>query len=265
MALLLAVILGIFAMFAVLLTLKKKEALLKQGVMPIRVALAVDNVPAGKELKLDHIQWAEVPKAIYESMGGELISGEKELEKYLGKKVLREIKSGEYLFRYKLTNPDEVETKDLNDMVSRGMRAISIGVDFPQGVSGLLKPGYHVDVLASFEIEIKGFGKYEVTATIVRDREILAIDSYTQVESELSPRRRRALSEYSSVTLMVRPEEAELLAHAHQFGNLHLAFRRKRDKIRSTPAVDVYSIVGRTNLRIKQLEQVKMMLQPKTE
>jgi pilus assembly protein CpaB len=108
------------------------------------------------------------------------------------------------------------------------MRAVTVAVDPVSGVGGYLKPGDHVDVVATFRTF--GIDREAVARTVLQDVQLLALGS--QIEKERL-RKDGAKPSFSSgkdtATLLVTPAEAERLALAEAEGKLRLALRSAGD------------------------------------
>ena len=104
-----------------------------------------------------------------------------------------------------------------------GMRAVSIGVDDATGISGLVFPGDRVDVILTHEVEAKIAGTNDkvtrrVSETIIVRVRVLAIDQNTD-DLEGKPLRAK------TITLEVKPSQAEIIAVAVRMGSLTLSLR----------------------------------------
>src|SRR6185503_17989968 len=94
----------------------------------------------------------------------------------------------------------------LSMLVRPTMRAASIEVDQVSGVSGFVLPGDRVDVLIT--LEQRGQMDNAVTKTLLQNIEVLASGQKTDQKDN------KPLS-VQAVTLLVDPDGAEKLAHAH--------------------------------------------------
>src|SRR5439155_16731747 len=106
-------------------------------------------------------------------------------------------------------------------IIRDGMRAMSVRVDEVIGVAGFVLPGTHVDVLLSLD---KGDNRSQsITRTILQNVQILAAGQSVTRDKEGKPQT------VSVVTLLVSPEDAELLVLATKEGRLQLALRNTLD------------------------------------
>ncbi len=105
------------------------------------------------------------------------------------------------------------------------MRAVTVAVDPIIGVAGFLKPGDHVDVVATFNVN-----KGTVTKTVLQDVELLATGSQV-VEEEIDPSTGKPAKPKAqpNATLAVTPTEAEKLILAESKGKLRLTLRSAGD------------------------------------
>jgi pilus assembly protein CpaB len=121
--------------------------------------------------------------------------------------------------------------------VPAGMRAVSIQIDQVKGVSGLLHPGDHVDVMS---IPPRGQGDPQAY-TFLRDVVVLAVGAdYTNPQSAAvanappgAPTPPPAPA--ATVTLSVTPEQADILAAADLNSTVRLALRPPHERAQSQP------------------------------
>jgi pilus assembly protein CpaB len=118
----------------------------------------------------------------------------------------------------------------LSMLVRPNMRAASIEVNQVSGVSGFVLPGDRVDVLTT--VDPRNAGDNAITRTLLQNIEVLAAGQKTQQQDN------RPIS-VQSVTLLVDPEGAEMLAHAQHEGEIHLVLRNPEDQ--ETAPVDAFS------------------------
>ncbi len=104
--------------------------------------------------------------------------------------------------------------------IPEGFRATSIKVTMETAVASLIKPGDHVDIIAFLR---KGIDIPQTTSkTILRDVRVFAVNSETtrQVDAE------GVVSSAKTVSLLVRPNQVEMINLAGQLGKLQLSLRR---------------------------------------
>ncbi len=120
--------------------------------------------------------------------------------------------------------------------VPKGMRMLTLSLSESGAMEGLLYPGSLVDVLGSFNLGSKfgSRGQSEtISMTLLRGIQVLAVEDRTIVseadEIEASPANRR-MGRQRLVSLMVTPEQAEMLQLAAEHGKISLTMRNPLDK-----------------------------------
>ncbi len=108
--------------------------------------------------------------------------------------------------------------------IPEGMRAVTVSVDPTKTHSGQIQPGDRVDVLVTYKARTE-------KALVSRTKAVL---EYIQVFS-VDSRRASAAGETQeisakNISLLVSPDQANLLMLAENKGMLHLALRHKSDK-----------------------------------
>jgi pilus assembly protein CpaB len=151
----------------------------------------------------------------------------------------------------------------LSFMIPEDMRAVTVPVDDVSGLSGLIKPGDHVDILATFELKDDS----AITRTVLQDVEVLAL-STTMIAAEApkpaaapaaegekgkapagggqaAPPQGETPKKYPTATLAVTPGDAQKLVLADAKGKLRLTLRRAGDRAFSAvaPAVN-WDLIG---------------------
>lgn len=109
-----------------------------------------------------------------------------------------------------------------------GMRAVSVGVNAVTGVSGLIWPGDHVDVLLTQQVQAAALGQSVFSETVLKNVRVIAIDQkITQGASNGTDKSGATPQQqlYRTVTLEVTPAGAEKIAVAQRLGPLSLAVR----------------------------------------
>ena len=121
----------------------------------------------------------------------------------------------------------KVSTKDagggLPIIIRDGMRAMSVRVDEVIGVAGFVLPGTRVDVMLTLD---KNPNRPQATTkTLLQNVQILAAGQSVTRDKEGKPQT------VTVITLLVSPDDAELLALASKEGRLQLALRNTLDTL----------------------------------
>jgi pilus assembly protein CpaB len=154
----------------------------------------------------------------------------------VGRGVIGEVRRNEPLLAEKLALKEA--GGGLPITIPAGYRAVSVEVDEVIGVAGFTLPGTLVDVLATV---MPGTNRSETTTRIILQKiRVLTADQSYQTDPEGDP------VLVTVVTLLVKPQEAEVLTLAATEGKIQLALRNTLD-------VDSVSTLG---MRINTLVQV---------
>ena len=132
------------------------------------------------------------------------------------------------------------EMEGLAEVVKRDERAITIPVNDVTGVGGLVKPKDHVDLIGTFETEnysevsdrvgtARGMSRVPVdTATITLLQNVTVLATGRSLSEGLAGLGRGGPG-YSNVTLLVTPEEAQMLVFCLKRGEITLSLRNPED------------------------------------
>lgn len=125
-----------------------------------------------------------------------------------------------------VTMADVLRPRDrgfLASVLEPGTRAFSIKVDAETGVSGLIWPGDHVDVVLTQEIQDATLAQKTASETVLHDVRIIGIDQ--EIVQGAPADNSLAGKVAHTVTLQVSPEQVETITVAERLGKLSLAMR----------------------------------------
>lgn len=108
----------------------------------------------------------------------------------------------------------------LSAMIPPGMRGVAVAVNDVVGVAGFVQPGTIVDVLATGGIEGQASS---LTRTILENIRVLAAGQKIEPDKQGTPQT------VPVVTLLVTPDQANLLTLASTQGHIQLALRNSTD------------------------------------
>jgi pilus assembly protein CpaB len=205
----LAAALGL-ALFAAALAwtyLYVRERQLLSSAEELKVLVAKRYIPANTRLEGGALAWQRIPRA-FVPKGAITDAGTA-----LGLQTLVPFNQGEPVLYNKLAEQGQA----LAASVPEGKRAVSLPVNAVSGVSGLLRPGDHVDAMLLY-----GQGPASQAGLLLQDINVLAVGSDTDGHEN----RERAAG---TITLALSPEEAAVALVAVAQGQLHLALRATGD------------------------------------
>lgn len=213
--LLIAVVLGALAAGLAWYQLKMYRQEVTRGWDLKDVIVAASDLQPGNFLTQDSAAVDKMPsKFVYESV---LVPADMEVA--LGREVVVPIKRGEPIHWYQLQGIRSLER--LSKAVRKRGRAISVDVTERSSVGQWVRPNDHVDVLGTFR---DANSNQMVAVTLLQNVIVLATGRTTS-----ATQRRRADTQYGTVTLLVLPEEAEILVLAQELGTLYLSLRNAED------------------------------------
>lgn len=212
--LLLAAGCGLAAAALAFLLITGKEKSIISSMEPVKVAAAVKYIPAWTKIDESMITFIEMPKKF---VTGAHIT---KLEKYKGQMTVAPFIEGEPVLANKLAARGD----ELNSAIPTGLRAVSVAVDEESGVGYMIKPGDYVDVILIYQDQAAGNRKNMVAATVLQDVRVVAVGQDFSLTKKNSS--------YSSVTLALTPEEAEVLVFAREKGKLSFTLRALGDRVK---------------------------------
>lgn len=140
----------------------------------------------------------------------------------LGKIALSEIIAGEYILAGKLQSSSD-RTNKLSYAIPVSKRAVSIPIDNISGVSGFIRDGDRVDIIATLDIDQSSYSIFTL-----QDIEVLAVG----VDGAQNCK--------ETLTLAISPYEAQRLVMASERGSLRLMLRSPVDETKvNLPAYEI--------------------------
>lgn len=183
------------------------------------VVVATD-VAAGAALDLAMLAKREIPERFLASdaLAPEAVSS------VAGRRLLRPLRRGEALTGSAL---ESSINPVLSSLIEPGLRAITIPVDESSAAAGLLAPGDLVDLLLVTRAAESAAGAAAVRPLLQAVR-VVATGKQTRRAHD-SQRADEADSAYATLTLHVRPEQAERILLAQRIGELAVVLRTATD------------------------------------
>ena len=176
------------------------------------IVVARGEIAYGAPISFEMLRLQEWPK---EAIPPEAFTS---LEELLGtsaqqpRRARRSMVAGEPVLRSKVSDFGEKVT--IADMIDPTKRAMAIRVNDVSGVAGFVTPGDRVDILLTRRLN----GDNMITTTVLQDIVVRGIDQLADEDLDRP-------SVVRTVTVEVRPEEAQRLALAQEAGTLGLTLR----------------------------------------
>lgn len=211
-----ALVAGIAAVLLVNQYIGVKERDLYRGMEMVDVVAITGDIPAGTRLTAQMLAKRSMPKKY---IHGNAVAP-KDANLVVGQVLNYPLRRGDPLLWTDIGgSTDGTVVTGLASAITTGERALSFAVDNVSGVSGLLKPNDHIDILSTVRSQETG---EEATITLLQNITILATGG--QLAGGPAERGR-----YNTLTVLVTLEEAELLVFAQKRGDLAVVLRNPED------------------------------------
>ena len=188
-----------------------------------KVLVAKGNLPAGTFIKEEDVSWQKWPT---DGVNDNYLLDGTDINTVVGAVVRKGIVAGEPITEAQIARPGD--RGFLAAVLTPGMRAISIDVNEPSSVAGLVFPGDRIDVLLNMQFTITETGsdgsqqasqyRPQTSETVLENVRLLATDrNLNDIEGE--PKK------INTVTIEVTPKQAEMIKVAASMGQLALSLR----------------------------------------
>ncbi len=186
----------------------------------VKILAARSDIPAYSVIERSQLTVVEYPKNYLPPRH----TTKALIDDVVGQTTTFTIRKGQAILTTDLANVQS--EAHLSRVVSAGMRALAIPVDKVNTFGGLLRPKDHVDVLGTFQKPGEGDVN---TVTLLQNVAVLAVGSRLGTGRDTGSSKQRGNNRTNTVTVLVTPEEAELLVFAQDRGRLSLTMRNEED------------------------------------
>ena len=218
-SLLLALGLGLLAGLAAWTAIDGQQRKAREGWKTVKVLCAARDVPEGAELVHPMVAIREVPARFVTDSYLSVEEDGSVKNDPVGQRLLVPLKAGDPILASHFAPAREA---DLSAMVHPKGRAVTVDVQERNAVGLWVRPNDHVDVVGSFRDPQTQQLK---SVTLLQNVVVLATGRVNASTGRVPEEDRR----YTSVTLLVLPEEAEILTLAQETGTLTLLLRNPDD------------------------------------
>ena len=145
--------------------------------------------------------------------------------------------SGEMIMLAKLGEEGEIGA---SAEIPNGMRVVTVPVTSTDTHAGQMAPGDRVDLIVTYKYRESGTSELvSMSRTILEFIKVFSVDAQRERPGELAD------TQAKNVSLLVTPQEAQLVMLAKDKGALHLAMRSKNDTVagKATP-IDEETLFG---------------------
>ena len=218
--LLIALALGLMAGLIAYSAIKAQQRKVKDKWQTVNILCAKVDVPEGTELDGDMIAVKEMPtQFVTESFIKVEDDGSLKQDSPVGQRVMVPLKAGDPIL---VSHFESAREADFSTMINPKGRAVTIDVQEKSAVGLWVRPNDHVDVIGSFR---DAEGSQLRTITLLQNVVVLATGRITANTTYIPDEDKK----YQTVTLLVLPEEAEILTLGAELGQLTLLLRNPDD------------------------------------
>ncbi|MBI3695018.1 MAG: Flp pilus assembly protein CpaB [Acidobacteria bacterium] len=194
------------------------------------LVVATGDLPVGATVKPSDLHLVKWPADSYPK------GGFSKIEDVVDRAVVSNVLAEEPLVAGRLSEKNA--GVGLSSVIPAGMRAVSVAVNNVIGVAGFVLPGTRVDVLVTGTPAGRG-DSTRMTTTVLQN--ILVISAGTKIQ----PDSRGQPENVPVVTMLVTPEQAEILTLASNEGRIQLVLRNPTDdKTQKPVGVHVAALYG---------------------
>lgn len=238
-ALLGSILLGILATVGLKRILDQQAAQVQEQHLPVRVLAASQNLEAGRILSDTDIIEIDIPSRFFQRAMVKPAARDAVL---VGKRLRTPVEKGTF---FRAIDVEDPQTAARLPAIPSGKRLITLQVDLYSGVGGHLGPGSAVDCIAILRrpaaegddaaVRAPGGRKDLVRAlTVLEGIRVFNVGPTGFPASSYGVER----GQYTAVTLIVTPPEAELLAYTQAQGKVVLVERSSLDAVRGLLSVE---------------------------
>lgn len=216
---------------------KAKQAIANMQANQSAVLVAKQDIPKGSVIESEMVSTEIVPNQFVQPQAAT------SLDRISGMITVAPIAKGEQINLSRLVNERQSGGGNLAGVTPSGKRAISIVVDNIASLSGMIKPGDYVDVLATIQVPVQGQDGQVTgqTSVVPLFQNVLVLAVGQDTGGAAAPTSRYAENTNASggnnlITLALGPQEANLIAFVQEQGKIRLIMRSPADaKVEQLP------------------------------
>ncbi|GAC1345359.1 MAG: hypothetical protein NVS2B9_08650 [Myxococcales bacterium] len=219
--LLIALALGLFASALAAAAIRAQQRKARAGWDTVKVLCADQDIPERAELDREMVAVKEMPERFvtpsFIRAGAD--DQVEQAARYFGQRLQVPLKKGDPIL---VSHFEAVREAEFSTMINQKGRAVTIDVQERNAVGLWVRPNDHVDVVGTFTDSETHQMR---TTTLLQNVVVLATGHASAGSVALADDDKR----YQTVTLLVLPEEAEMLTLAQDLGTLTLLLRNPDD------------------------------------
>lgn len=241
-----ALALGLLAGVIAYSAIKRQEVTVRRGWNLVPVVVATADIPEGTVVTYDMISQRAVPEQFVTSS----VVKPDSANYVVNQKVLVPVQAGDPLLWTQFESTKAAER--LSTKVLRKTRAVTIQASAATAVGGWIRPNDHVDVIGTFR---DPQNSEQVSVTLLQNVLVLATGKLTGTTNvNLVAESQR---EYNNVSLLVIPEEVELITLAQEMGQLSMSLRNEDDLdvLEAREHTNIHTLLS--GVRVTEIEKIR--------
>jgi pilus assembly protein CpaB len=215
-----ALALGVLAGFVAWSSLRARERKVKDRWATVNVLCAKVDIAEGMELDQEMVAIREIPSQFVTASfirSGE--DGKLLRDSPIGQRLMVPLKAGDPIL---VSHFEAAREAEFSTMINPKGRAVTIDVQEKSAVGLWVRPNDHVDVIGSF----RDLASQELkTVTLLQNVVVLATGRVTANTLYVPEEQKK----FQTVTLLVLPEEAQILTLGQELGQITLLLRNPED------------------------------------
>ncbi|WML57195.1 Flp pilus assembly protein CpaB [Neobacillus sp. PS2-9] len=216
MVLLLSLVMGMITTFLFFQYTKQMNTQKVSTVVMTDVVVAKEKIDKNEKIAADKLEVVQKPA---KDVLPQTIKSVSEAE---GKLAIAMIEKGEPILSHRLGSEKE-EGVYVSRKVMEGYRAVTVGVNINQSVSNLIEPEDEVDVVFTKVVKDATNQPIPQSVILLEKARVLAVGRKMQTPEQT----KEPYTEYSSVTLELKPEDALKLVNASEEGKIHFILNKR--------------------------------------
>ncbi|MFJ5714992.1 Flp pilus assembly protein CpaB [Neobacillus sp. NPDC093127] len=216
MVLMLSLIMGIITTFLFFQYTKQMKTEKTTAIQTVAVVVAKERIEKNEKISSAKLEIVQMPE------NSALPEGVKTIPEAEGKLANSMIEKGEPVLSHRLGTEKE-EGVYVSRKVKEGYRAISIGVDINQSVTNLIEPEDEVDVIFTKITMDPAKQPVSQSMILLKQVRVLAVGRKMLTPEDT----KEPYTEYSSITIELKPEDAMKLVNAKEEGKIHFILNKR--------------------------------------
>lgn len=229
--------------------IKAIEAEAAKGQQMVKIVVPTKDMSRGEALTPGVLAIREIPRDYVQS---DSITPET-LDQVENQRLLTPVKRGEQL---SVLKTEGAGNKVFSSQLQPGRRALTVPVNDENSISGMMRPGDHIDLIVVAKPVADGSGgqtEKDTVFPLLSDVTVLATGTAV---SAADPNRGGAEQRYATMTLDVTPQDADRIIVAQNAGQLKAVLRHPDDRVVNRTAAMTAENLFQDTKKFRSIEMI---------